>query len=93
MFIWCNYLPAVIDNPTEKSQLHYKRVRCKICTGTGWDKNSSLLGSRCEKCCGTGWRLFPDGLAETCPYCLGRGKESGSICQECDGFSEIKLLI
>jgi len=89
----CNQLRAIIDNSTEETQLKYKRVRCKVCGGTGWNKTDTPLGQRCEKCYGTGWRLFPDGQAECCPSCLGRGKESRFVCQECDGFGEIKILI
>ena len=83
----------IIDDSTEEGQFRYKRVRCKICDGNGWGKNDGLMVQRCEKCCGTGWRLFPDGQTESCPSCLGRGKESQFVCQECDGYGEIKLLI
>ena len=89
----CNQLRAINDNSAEETQLKYKRVRCKVCGGTGWDKINTLIGQRCEKCVGTGWRLFPEGTIEICPSCLGRGRESRFVCQECDGFGEIKLLI
>ncbi len=87
----CKHLRVIIDNSTKASQLYYKRVRCKVCDGAGWGKNNPII-SRCEKCSGTGWRLFPDGPAESCPLCLGRVKESGFVCQECDGFGEVKQL-
>ncbi|MGA2681543.1 MAG: hypothetical protein ABSF44_07065 [Candidatus Bathyarchaeia archaeon] len=78
-------------------QIKYKRVKCKICFGTGRDRSNSVIGVLCQKCNGTGWRMFPEGKVEKCPTCSGRGKDyrlaiNGQVCEECDGFGEFKLL-
>jgi DnaJ-class molecular chaperone len=96
MFSGETRLKAAID-AYEYRQLRYRRVRCKICHGTGIDTNGYAMGVRCEKCEGTGWRLFPEGPTETCSSCSGRGKDyrfnrKGTACQDCDGFGEVKLL-
>lgn len=82
---------------SKDSQPKYRQVKCKVCNGNGWSKNDSP-SVRCKKCNGTGWRLFPEGRTENCPSCSGRGLDYrfalvGNVCQECDGFGEIKVLI
>ena len=90
-------MKATTNASLENIHFRYRQVKCKICYGTGIDETDSLIGVRCEKCGGTGRRLFPDGPKETRPSCQGRGKNyyfarNGKVCEECDGFGEIRVL-
>ncbi len=90
-------MKTALESSPESTQISYRRVRCKICYGTGRDTSNSEIGVPCLKCSGKGWRLFPEGETEKCPTCSGRGKDyrlaiNGQACAECDGFGEIKQL-
>jgi molecular chaperone DnaJ len=65
-------------------------VKCAICGGVGYEKNSSF--KPCEKCDGRGEikevkQSFFGAFASVkqCPSCFGEGKIAEKVCKECHG--------
>jgi len=56
-----------------------RRVHCKKCNGTGFDRDSH--SDSCEMCDGTG----KDEYGRKCEYCQGLGKIYSGTCTTCNG--------
>jgi len=79
-----------------QKELEYETlVKCQICQGRGYDKDSSF--KTCEACDGRGevketrQSFFgPFTRIKSCPHCLGEGKIPEKICKECRGHGRVK---